>query len=74
MPKEYVRLSPIDLPPALAKTLDDYSRTTGVSKSKIIRELLYKFCAPLMNDPDLTRRLEAVEAARIAARAAEVAE
>ncbi|MDE2098134.1 MAG: hypothetical protein KGL39_12845 [Patescibacteria group bacterium] len=72
MAKEYKKLPPLEVSPAIADALDNYSKTTGVPKAKIRREILYNFFAPLMAMPDLTQRLEAADAARLAARAADL--
>jgi hypothetical protein len=72
MPKEYVKLSPLEVQPALAKALSDYSKTTGVPMAQIRREILYKFFEPYINDPTLARRLRVVQGARVAEAAAEM--
>lgn len=72
MPKEYVKLSPLEVNPALARALDNYSKTTGVPKAQIRREILYKFFEPYINDPSLAQRLRVVQGAKVAEAAADL--
>jgi predicted DNA-binding protein len=69
--KVYSKLSPLEVPPELKRVLDEYSELTGVPKAEIRKEILYKFFAPYIRDPELLRRLQEAHAATLAAAAAD---
>ncbi|MDE2100983.1 MAG: hypothetical protein KGL39_27300 [Patescibacteria group bacterium] len=69
MPKTYEKLPPLEVSPAIAQALRNYSRTTGVPMARIRREILYRFFEPMIADPNMAKRLEDLQAAALAAAA-----
>lgn len=51
MPREYVKLPPLEVEPALYKALNNYAHQLGVPRARVIRDILRSFLGPMAATP-----------------------
>lgn len=49
MPKQYIKLPPLEVEPELYRALNNYARQIGVPRARIIRQVLRDFLGPLVS-------------------------